>query len=354
MDPQRSSCADANGLPADLPARPDAPSRLAGVLRAAGPFLGLAVILGIFTLLEPAKFANTANARTIITQSSVVAVCALGATLVIISGGIDLSVGSIVGVVAVATALLLKAGWNPAAAGLAGVGVGALCGLLNGVLVTTLKIVPFIVTLGTMQVFRGLAIRLGGDQNVNAVPPWSTRTEEPAWFYHLMTISLPDEMSWMVLAPGVWITVAAAIGTAVLLRYTVLGRYIFAVGGNETASRFCGINVERTRLAVYTLGGLAGGVAGVLSLGDAQVGEVRGGEGLELSVIAAVVIGGASLAGGRGGVTGTMVGALLVRALTNGCNKANISNSVQLMLIGALIIVAVAVDQVRRRWERAA
>jgi ribose/xylose/arabinose/galactoside ABC-type transport system permease subunit len=169
-----------------------------------------------------------------------------------------------------------------------------------------------------------------------------------------MTISLPDDLAWMVLAPGVWITVLLAAATAVLLRFTVPGRYIFAIGGNETAARLCGIPVERMRVIVYTLGGLAAGVAGVLSLGDAQVGEVRGGEGLELSVIAAVVIGGAGLAGGKGGVTGTIIGALLVRSLTNGCNKANISNSVQLMLIGALIIAAVGVDHLRRRWERAA
>lgn len=332
---------------------PDAKRRWLRILDAAGPFLGLGLVLAVFGILQPDKFATPENARNVVTQAAGVAVCALGATVVAISGGIDLSVGSIISVTCVVTALLLKAGWAPLAASAAGVAAGGLCGLINGVLVTTLRIVPFIVTLGTLMIYAGIAVWLGGNQPVRAVPPWSKGVEEPAWFYHIVSVRPPEGLDWMMLAPGVWLTLLLAVATAALLRYTVLGRHIFAVGSNEATARLCGVRVERTKILVYTLGGLMAGVAGVLLLGETKTGEIKGGEGRELSVIAAVVIGGGSLAGGEGSVLGTLIGALLVRSLTNGCNLANIGSSYQQMLIGVLIIAAVTIDQVRQRRRAA-
>jgi len=315
-----------------------APRRSQRLLQVLGPFLGLAAVIAFFGVVAPSGFLTVYNFKTVATQTVIVGLGALGMTFVIVSGGIDLSVGSIIALASVVTALLMREGAGAALALLAGVATGGLCGLLNGALITGLRIVPFIVTLGTLGMARGLAKFLAGEQKIDA----------PAgWLAELMTKS--PKPAWMLFAPGVWLLFALAIAAAFTLRRTVLGAWTFALGSNESTARLCGVPVARTKLWIYALGGLFAGLAGVMQFGRLTVGDPTTALGKELDVIAAVVIGGASLSGGSGSILGSMVGAFLMSTLANGCNLAGIPNFVQEILIGAIIIAAVALDALRQR-----
>jgi len=306
-----------------------APPRLARRLWASpvwrknlGAGAGLVAVVILFAVLLGAtrgvSFADLGNLETIFRQTTIVAFAALGMTIVIVSGGIDLSVGAIIALATVVIAACLRAGAPPTAAALAGIVAGVGCGALNGFLVTRLKVVPFIVTLGTMLVVRGLAKGVARDQKIDAPKSWLNE----------LLARLPQGESsreWMVFPAGVWMLFACAAAVGALLLYTRLGRHVFAVGSNEQAARLCGVPVARVKLAVY------------------------GAIGLELNVIAAVVIGGGSLAGGEGSVLGCLIGALTMQVIQSGCSQMGWPNWVQEIVTGAIIVAAVALDRFRHR-----
>jgi ribose transport system permease protein len=303
-----------------------------------GPLAGLALVVLLFTALRPGQFATPGNLEIMLLQTAVVATAALGMTLVIASGGIDLSVGAQIALATVTLASLLARGWSPAAALLATVAGGMACGGLIGGLVTGLRLPPFIVTLGMWGGLRGLAKGLAGETMVVA----------PAtWLNDLLT-ALPPERRWLLVPAGVWLTILLAVAVAVVLQTTWLGRHILAIGSSEPTARLCGVAVERTKLVVYALAGALAAVAGVLQYAYLTVGDPTTALGMELDVIAAVVIGGASLAGGRGSVAGTLVGALIMTAVANGCTKLDLPNWVQEIVTGVIIVTAVALDRFRR------
>ncbi len=307
-----------------------------------GPLLGLAVVFSLFAVWAGAPFYSWYNQVTILTQSVIVAAGALGMTWIIISGGIDLSVGSVIALVTVVIARLLVAKVPPLGAALAGVAVGGACGALNGLLVTRLGLVPFIITLGTLLVFRGIATGLAHEQKIDA---------PITWLNDMLTKS--PSPPWMVVAPGVWLTIALAAIVALLLSRTVLGRYAFAIGSNEQTARLCGVRVERMKIYVYVLGGILTGFAGWMQFSRLTVGDPTAAKGMELDIIASVVIGGGSLAGGQGSVGGSLAGALLMTVIRSGLSMRGVPNWVQDVLTGGIIVAAVALDRLRRRRSRA-
>ncbi len=311
------------------------PSVSRRLLTGLGPFIGLVAIVVLFASLRWNTFATWDNFAIVLQQTAVIGIAALGMTLVIIASGIDLSVGSIIAVVTVVIAQLITRGWSPLTAALAGVAVAAACGAFSGLLITRLRLLPFVVTLGMMGALRGAAKGLAGEQ---AIFPDET------WINKLMLLggrgSLPG---------GVWLMLGFAVLVAMMLRYTRFGRHIFAVGSNELSARLCGVPVERVKLLVYTLGGLFAGLGGVLQFAYLTGGDPTTAVGLELNIIAAVVIGGASLSGGQGTITGTLIGALIMSVVANGCTKVGLSNWVQEIVTGGIIIAAVLLDYLRRR-----
>lgn len=311
-------------------------SRTRRLLDLLGPFIGLAVVVLLFALVAPSGFLSMYNAKTIATQTVIVGLSAIGATYVIRSGGIDLSVGSTIALASVVTAIGMREGLGEVVSALLGVLSGAFVGALNGGLVTRLGLPPFIVTLGTLGAARGVAKWLGDEQKVDAPSGWL-----------MGVMSKSPEPAWLVLAPGVWLMALAAVAAAVVLRRTVFGTWTTAIGSNEATARLCGVPVERTKLAIYVLAGATAGLAGVMQFGRLTVGDPTTALGKELDVIAAVVIGGASLSGGTGTILGSMIGAFLMATLANGCNLSGVPNYVQEILIGAIIVGAVALDGIR-------
>jgi len=331
--------------------------RLAGAL---GPLLALALITLSFSIAdytlsgENGSFNSIGTVLDAGTQSVVVGTAALGMLLIIISGGIDLSVGNAIGVCAVVLALAIKAELGIPAALALTIGAGVATGFLNGVLITSLRVVPFIITLGTMSFYLGFAKFLGDENTVRPlyaqIPAWIQRLMKPA-----EDIPADVDPNWIVpyvlpnFVPGVWFLFAVAALTSLILHRTVFGRYVFAVGSNEATARLCGVNVAAVKIAVYTLAGLFVGFAGVFQFARLSIGNPTSGSGLELQVIAAVVVGGASLSGGRGNVLGTLAGAVLMVVIARGGSALGFSTWVQDMLLGAIIVAAAAIDQLRQR-----
>jgi ribose transport system permease protein len=314
-------------------------SRLTRFFRTSGPFLGLLLVCGLFALTEEREFIFTGgNFKNILTQTVIVAVGALGMTLIIVGGGIDLSVGSVVAFTSVLGARLLVAGWSPMGTLLALVGVGAGIGLFNGTIVAGLRMMPFIVTLGMMGVVRGAAKWLGDNQTINAPP------DSPV--HRLMARVSPSEF-WP-LPWGVWIVLGLAVVMALILRQTVFGRYAFAIGANETAARYSGVRVGLVKGGTYALAGTLFGLAGLLQLARLTQGDPTVAVGLELDIIAAVVIGGASLNGGVGSIGGSLIGALIMALLRNGTNQLGWQTYTQEIIIGVVIVLAVGLDKWRQ------
>lgn len=311
------------------------------VLAKLGPLIGLVFVFGLFAILRPHTFLTVDNVQIMLLQTAVVGTAALGMTLIIISGGIDLSIGSNVALCTVAVALLLNAGWSPLLAALAGIACGSLCGLLIGVLITRLSLTPFIVTLGMWGALRGAAKGLAHENMVAAPSTWLNGL--------LQTVGPKNR--WMIFPPGVWLMIGLTALVAAMLRYTRFGRHIFAIGSNESTARLCGVPVKRTKVLIYVIGLAFAGVAGVLQFSYLTVGDPTTAAGLELAVIAAVVIGGASLSGGEGSILGSLVGALIMTVVANGCTKMDLANWVQEIVTGGIIIVAVVLDRLRHRSE---
>jgi ribose transport system permease protein len=311
----------------------------AGVITKLGAVLGLLVIFLLFALLRPSTFLTFDNVELILLQTAVVGTAALGMTLVIISGGIDLSVGSNIALCTVAIALLLAHGLPPLVAAAGGVLTGALCGLLISLLITRLQLSPFIVTLGMWGALRGAAKGLAGETMVQA----------PATWLNNLLNTLTASQRWMLVPPGVWMMLLLGVLVSAALRYTRVGRHIFAIGSNEQTARLCGVAVEPTKLLIYTVSAAFAGLAGVLQFSYLTVGDPTTATGYELDAIAAVVIGGASLAGGQGSIFGSLVGAMIMTTISNGCTKLDLANWVQEIVTGAIIVFAVALDRFRHR-----
>ncbi len=307
-----------------------------------GPFIGLVLVITLFSLMPEIsdRFLRLGNIKNVATQSVIVALCALGMTLIIVSGGIDLSAASNLAMSCVLVAFAINAGLTPLLAALVGVATGGLVGFLNGFLITRLRVVPFIVTLGMMGITRGLAKWVARNQKIDAPLSWlndlMVRTPEP---------------SWLIVSPGIWVMVFFSLVMAVVLRKTVFGRHVFAVGSNELTARLCGIRTERVKVLVYTISGLLCGLAGVMEFSRLTVGDPTVAMGLELDIIAAVVIGGGSLSGGEGSILGTLVGVFIMAFLRNGCTMMGWPNYFQEIIIGAIIIAAVTLDRLRHRQE---
>ena len=325
-------------------------------LGALGPVVGLVFVWGLFALLAGETFVSWENQRIMLLQTVVVGTAAVGATLVIISGGIDLSVGSMIALATMVVAMLARADAGSTTAAVGGVAAGGAVGALIGVLVVgwggrvvalltgswgvrRLPLSSFIVTLGTLSALRGLAKGLGDNQPVYPDPA------QAGWLPALMQSGLGQAS----VAPpaGVWVMLALALLMGGVLRYTRFGRHVFAVGSNEQTARLCGVPVAWVRLRVFMIASACAGLAGVFEFGKLSMGDPTTAAGLELQVIAACVIGGASLAGGEGSVSGSIVGALIMTVVANGCTNVGMDDWVQEVVTGGIIIFAVLLDQLR-------
>jgi len=322
------------------------------------PFGSLTLIICILSALKPDTFLTMENLMNVLRRSSVNGIIAIGMTSVIISAGIDLSVGSMLALCGMvgAYAMIAISGPNPQGSALVagtavGVVVGIICGFLNGVLITKLRLQPFIVTLGTMSAFRGISYVMNNGQPYN-VPSYkylgegivSLKLWPKIWpFSEGIVLGIPiSVIIFVVIIMIAWF----------LLKYSRLGRYTYAIGSNREAAFHAGVNVDRNLIYIYTFTGLLVGIAAMIATSRTVSAQPTAGIALELDIIAAVVIGGASLAGGRGTITGTIIGTLLISVLRNGCTLLGISTHIQLIVIGMIIILAVAVDQLAQTKTR--
>jgi ribose transport system permease protein len=258
--------------------------------------------------------------------------------MIIISGGIDLSVGSVVALTSVVGATLLSSNHSPFTPAALTILAGGLVGAVNGSMIAGFRMMPFIVTLGTMGIARGAAKWLARSQIINAPDTSINRL-----------MALKEPLQFFPLPPGVWLAGGLACLMSLVLRRTVFGRYIFAIGSNEAAARLCGIRVQRQKVLIYSIAGLFFGLSGLMQLSRLTQGDPTIAIGLELDIIAAVVIGGASLNGGTGSILGSMIGALIMAVLRNGSNQMGLPTYMQEILIGFIIILAVGLDKLRQR-----
>ena len=299
---------------------------------------GLLIVFGIICLiisLITPQFLTVSNLTIIVTQVSINALLAFGVTFVIITGGIDLSLGSIVAVSGVTSAMLAHPDSYPVLIPIImGLLAGLLMGVFNGFIITKSKIAPFIVTLGTMTIGRGLALILSDGRPVS---------------------NLSDSFNYLgsgtVLGIPVLILIFILVFAlcSIVLSKTILGRYIYAIGGNEQAARASGINIDRVKLSVYSISGLLAGLAGILLASRITTGQPNAGAGFELDAIAAVVIGGTSTAGGRGTMVGTLIGVLLIGVINNGLDLLNVTSYYQQIVMGIIIIGAVVLDSLNQK-----
>ena len=297
------------------------------------PFLSLIVLFIALSIASP-YFLTANNLASVARQTAVFNTMALGMTIVIVSGGIDLSVGSILGLSGLVGTMALEAGYPIVLGVLVGIAVGTACGFLNGLMITQLRINAFIVTLGTLGIYRGLALIISNGLPVHRIPPG---------------FAFLGEGNLLGIPFVVWLLVICAVVTHFVLENTRLGRYAFAIGSNQMAAVYAGIPVAFHTVAVYAIGGALTGLAGMIEASRLMTGQPTAGLGYELQAIAAVVIGGGSLNGGEGSVVGTLIGAFIMGLLSNGADLLNISNYWQQVIIGAVIILAVTLDEFRKR-----
>ncbi|WP_173087494.1 ABC transporter permease [Devosia sp. 1635] len=325
----------------------DRPALLAGI-RSSGAyhkllaFSGLIALLVVFSLASP-NFLRTANVLAILQATSVNGVLAIAATIVIITGGIDLSVGTLMTFCAVIAGVLLTNLGLPLPIGVVGaILAGTASGLISGTIIAKLKVPPFIATLGMMLILKGLSLVISGTKPIyfNNTPGFTQIAQGSLIGSVIPALPVPN---------GVLILFLVAIVISFVLSKTALGRYTFALGSNEEAVRLSGVNVDRWKIGVYALAGSVVGIAGLLIASRLNSAQPALGQGYELDAIAAVVIGGTSLSGGRGTVLGTLIGALIISVLANGLRILSVAQEWQTVVTGLIIILAVYADILRRR-----
>ncbi|MCL4850786.1 MAG: ABC transporter permease [Bryobacteraceae bacterium] len=297
------------------------------------PFVTLALLFIGLSIASPHFLTNT-NLSSVIRQTAVINIMALGMTLIIVAGGIDLSVGAILAFGGLTGTMAMAAGQPIIAGVVIGIVAGMFWGCVNGLLTTRLRINPFIVTLGTLGIIRGITLIISNGLPVHNVPQAFSYLGEG------LLLGVPFVL---------WILLACALAVHVTLEHTRLGRYAFAIGSNPDAAYYSGIPVAFHTTAVYAIGGMLTGLAGMIEASRLMTGQPTAGQGYELQAIAAVVIGGGSLRGGEGSVIGTLIGAFIMGLLSNGSDLLGISPYVQQAIIGAVIILAVSVDELRKR-----
>lgn len=297
------------------------------------PFLTLIALFVGLSIASP-NFLTAINLSSVVRQTAVINVMALGMTMIIVAGGIDLSVGSILAFGGLIGTMALEKGAPIPAGVLLGVLAGMFWGLVNGVLITRLRINPFIVTLGTLGIVRGITLIISNGLPVHNIPP---------------RFSYLGEGTLAGVPFVLWILLVCALAVHFVLENTKLGRYAFAIGSNVEAAFYAGVPVAAVTVAVYAAGGMLTGLAGMIEASRLMTGQPTAGQGYELQAIAAVVIGGGSLRGGEGSVVGTLIGAFIMGLLSNGSDLLGISPYLQQAIIGAVIILAVTVDEMRKR-----
>jgi len=298
------------------------------------PYASVVALFIALSILSP-YFLTLQNLSSVCRQTAVITIIALGMTIIMISGGIDLSVGSVMAFAGICGTLLLESRQSLVASVAGAMLAGAAWGLLNSALITLLKVSPFIATLGTMGAARGVTLVITNGMPVVNLPASFGR--------------LGDGDIFRIVPVPLAILVALALLTGFILKYTRMGRYAYAIGSNVEAVRYAGVPIRRYLVAIYTFGGALTGLAGMIEASRLVTGQPTAGYGYELSVIAAVVIGGASLSGGEGTVAGTIAGAFLMGLISNGSNLLGVSPFWQQVVIGSVIVLAVAVDELRKR-----
>ncbi|MGE7984207.1 MULTISPECIES: ribose ABC transporter permease [Solibacillus] len=296
-----------------------------------GPLLGLFLIVIVITILNP-SFMTTDNVLNILRQVSISALIAFGMTFVILTGGIDLSVGSTLALTGAVAATMLASGIDPVLTILAALLLGAVLGAVNGVIIAKGKVAPFIATLATMTIYRGLTLVYTDGRPVS---------------------DLGNEITFQMLGKGyffgipvpVCTMILAFIALYVIMHKTTFGRRVYAVGGNEAASKLSGINVDRVKIAVYSLTGMLAALSALILTSRLNSAQPTAGTSYELDAIAAVVLGGTSLTGGKGWIFGTLVGALIIGVLNNGLNLIGVSSFFQQVVKGIVILIAVLIDR---------
>jgi ribose transport system permease protein len=344
MEPNIAAPAGQTAAETQAPASVSALSRFLGAQAQQKmlAFLSLILLFIFFGSVSP-SFAQMDNLLAIMQATAVVGVLAISATFVIITGGIDLSAGTLMTFTAVMCGVFLTFWHFPMWVGvLAAIGAGALCGAISGILIAKLKIPPFIATLGMMWAVKGLSLVVSGVK-----PIYFNDTPN---FYMISQDSLIGDILPGVPVPnGVLILFVLAILAAIVLNRTALGRYTFALGSNEEAARLSGVNVDTWKIAVYCLAGAVTGIGGLLIASRLNSAQPALGQGYELDAIAAVVIGGTSLAGGTGTILGTLIGAFIMSVLANGLRILSVAQEWQTVVTGVIIILAVYADILRRK-----
>lgn len=304
-----------------------------------GPLVGLAVVALIFMAIQGGELPDFASLQTVAVHAVLVAIAGIGMTIVILSGGIDLSVGSALAFSCIISAMASRAGWPLPAVILAGCAAGLACGFYNGLLIAVLRLPPFIVTLGTLGFFRGIAKWVSHSRVVTG----------PTQGLETLVSPKPPHPAF-VFAPGAWIMLLIAGFASLVLHRTVWGRRVTAIGSNPVAADYAGIHIGRMKVQIYAACGLLVGFAGVLQFGRLTVGDPTIAVGLELDAVAAAVIGGASLSGGSGSVFGAVCGAIMMAYLRNRCAALEWPNYVQEIIVGHIILLAVGLDFARRSF----
>jgi ribose transport system permease protein len=311
--------------------------------------LTLILLIIVFAFTSPA-FLTVNNGLTVLLQTSVFGILAIGMTMVVITGGIDLSVGSVLALSGVVAGLVIKAGVPVAPAMALGILTGAACGFANGLVITKMRITPFVATLGMMMIARGVALQLTGAAPISRLGEAFGVLGNGSFFriVEMQENGFPKVIFPGIPYPAVLLLIMAALG-AYLLQKRQIGRHIFSVGSNEEAARLSGVNVDRTKIWAYTASGALAGLAGMVLMSRLVTVQPNEGVMYELDAIAASVIGGASLMGGVGSISGSMIGAFIIGVLRNGLNMAGTSAFIQQIIIGVVVIGAVYIDQIRNR-----
>jgi ribose/xylose/arabinose/galactoside ABC-type transport system permease subunit len=302
-----------------------------------GIYFALLILVIVFTVSSDV-FLTSANLLNVLRQVSIIGICAVGLTFVLLTGGIDLSVGSVIGVSGMTCATLVSAGFPVVLAVAAALAFGLLAGLLAGFIINEAGIPPLITTLGLMTAFRGLSYIIGGGLPVYGVP------DGLKWLGQGYLLGIP--------VPVIVMAITLALGH-IVLTYTRFGREVYGVGGNEEAARLSGVSVKALKYKVYVLSGTMAAFAGIVLMARVNSGQPKGGEGYELDIITAVVLGGVSIFGGVGRLSGVLAGVLIMGVLANGMILLNIQEYVQWVIKGTVLLAAVALDQLIHRQSKA-